>query len=342
MTAENSRSPTHHRLRRSWRFWFGSLLSLAALAWLIVTTDWAEAWTALVQANYWLVLAAAGLVLLTIPMRTGRWRLMFPPMSRPPFGRLTTIMLIGQAINLFVPMRLGDIVRSTLVETETAAFVLGTQMLRIALDLLILAGLVVVLLFQVSLPVWWRGPGEVLLVTSAMAFLGLAGLVAGRRLIARFLSWLRPRWPFPRSRRLLDLATEFLRSLDVFASPVLLLVLVAWSAVIWAFYVAVNYVLLQAVGVPAESDLATAWLASMFLLVVLQLGIAVPSSPGRVGVYHYLTVQALGVFGIEQATAVTYAILLHVITVIIPTILGALLAWQSGIGLRPTQQQSAG
>ena len=75
------------------------------------------------------------------------------------------------------------------------------------------------------------------------------------------------------------------------------------------------------------------WLAAFFLLVVLQLGIAVPSSPGRVGVFHYLSVQALAVFAVGGATAVSFAIILHLISIILPAVLGAALTWKMGLPL---------
>ncbi len=315
-------------LRRRWRFWVGTLLSLVALLWLAITTDWVEVWEALKAADYRLVLAAVGLNLLTIPLRTWRWRLLFPPLRRPQFRSLTSIMLIGQALNVFTPFRLGDLVRASLVESENTAFVLGTQVLRIALDLFVLAGLVFVLLFQVTLPAWWRGPGELLLISSLLALSGLVALIAGRRHVIRLLANLDARWPFSRGRGGLVMGAEFLRSLEIFSQPILIMTLLAGTIIIWGLYAAVNYVLLAAVGAPLS------WLAALFLLAVLQLGVAIPSSPGRVGVYHYLAVQALGVFGVDQATAVTYAVLLHLISVMLPAGLGAILAWRSGIGRR--------
>jgi hypothetical protein len=323
-------------LRRSWRFWFGLILSLASLTWLVVTTDWSETWQALIGANYGLVIAAVVVNILTIPMRSVRWRLMFPLPGRPAIGRLTAIMLIGQAINVFMPFRLGDLVRATLVESEHTAYVLGTQMLRLALDTLMLAVVVLILLLQVSLPQWWRGPGEALMIIAVLALLAVSALVIGRRHFLRLVNWLGTYWPTRRGRFLVEGAGEFLRSVDVIAKPVLILTLVAWTLLIWLLYTAVNYILLAAVGAPLS------WLAALFLLAVLLLGIAVPSTPGRVGVYHYLAVQALAVFGVDQATAVSFAILQHLITVILPAAIGALLAWRSGLTLRGRLQRPAG
>jgi uncharacterized membrane protein YbhN (UPF0104 family) len=199
-----------------------------------------------------------------------------------------------------------------------------------ALDLAMLAALVVVLLFQAGLPDWWRRPGEVLLLTAALALLAIVLLVTGRGRITRLLDWLGRHWPFGRGRRLLDIGAQFVRSADAIARPALVVALLAISVLIWVMYAGVNLILLGAVGAP------TSWLAALFLLAVLQLGVAVPSSPGRVGVYHYLAVQSLAIFDVPQATAVSYAILLHLISVILPALVGAVLAWQSGVRM-PTR-----
>jgi uncharacterized protein (TIRG00374 family) len=241
-------------------------------------------------------------------------------------------MLIGQTINLFVPARLGELVNATLVDTKPVSFVLGTQVFRIVLDTIMLAVLIVILLFQVSLPDWWRNPGQALLVTSVLVILAMGFLVVSRRHLYRLLDRLEQRWPFNRGRSILNMARSFLQSLDVAANPIVLMALLALSIAIWILYAAVNYIMLAGVGGPVS------WLAALFLLVVLMLGIAVPSSPGRVGVYHYLVVQALAVFGVEQATAVSYAILLHIITILLPAGIGTLMAWQLGVGFKANLQ----
>lgn len=340
MAIEDTNSAREYRARRSWRFWFGAILSLLSLGWLILTTDWAEVWGALTAASYALVLVAVILNLATIPFRTQRWRIMFSRSRRPAFGRLTAIMLIGQAVNVFIPARAGDLVRATLVQTERAAYVLGTQILQLALDLLMLAVLVLFLLLQVRLPQWWRGPGEGLLIVATLALLGVAALVVGRKHLTKLLSWLESRWPWSRGAGLIDLAIEFVRSFEIFASPGMILMLAILTVAIWALYAAVNWILLGAIGAPVSGS--TALLAAVFLLVVLQLGIAVPSSPGRVGIYHYLAVQALAVFGVDQATAVTYAILLHLISVVMPAAIGAMLAWKMDVSLGRLPQESSG
>ncbi len=301
-------------------------LSVISVVWLALTTDWAQAGAALAQANYGLVLAAIGLAWLTILMRTARWRLLFPQNNLPSFGRLTAVMLIGQTINVIVPARAGDLARATLVGTERTAYVLGTLLVQTALDLFMVAAMIVWLLFQVSLPGWWRAPGQALALAAAIVLLTLLILIATRGWTLRQLTAVAQRWPKLGAERLLSPAAEFFRSLDAIR-PGTAVAALLWSIGIWIVYGAVNYVLLLALHAP------TSWLAAFFLLVVLQLGIAVPSSPGRVGVFHYLSVQALAVFAVGGATAVSFAIILHLISIILPAVLGAALTWKMGLPL---------
>ena len=328
MSVENPQT-AHKRLSfsRHWRIWVGGILTVVTLIWLIATTDWPATWAALAKANYALVLFAVFSNLLTIPIRAWRWQLAFSHENRPPIGNLTVAMLVGQAVNLAAPARLGDLIRASLVEGQRAAFVLGTQMIQTALDLLMTAVLVLIMLLQVSLPGWWRDSGEALLLTAVVAVTVIVIIALTRHPLSRILQSIPQRWPDIKGQRLLNIGGEFLRSLDTFERPSSLAWALALSVLLWSMYGFTNFLVLAAFSSHASL------LAAFFVLIVLQLGVNIPSSPGRVGVYHYLSILALAVFPIEQAAAVSFAIVLHLISVILPILLGAWLASQSGISL---------
>ncbi len=335
MSVEDSQTtPKRRSIGRQWRMWVGGILTAATLIWLIATTDWPSTGAALAKANYGLVLVALFSNLLTIPIRAWRWQLVFPHENRPPIGKLTVAMLVGQAVNLVAPARLGDFVRASLVEGQRTAFVLGTQVMQTALDLLMTAVLVLIMLLQVTLPVWWRDSGQALLLTAVIAVIAVIVMALARHPITRLLQAIPQRWPNMKGQRLLAIGIEFLRSLDAFERPSALAGAVALSILLWSVYGLTNFFVLAAFSSQASL------LAAFFVLIVLQLGLSIPSSPGRVGVYHYLSIQALAVFPIEQAETVSFAIVLHLISVVIPILIGAWLAWQSGISLTSLRQKA--
>jgi len=108
--------------------------------------------------------------------------------------------------------------------------------------------------------------------------------------------------------------------------------IVAWSGVVWFTAILTNYLLFLALNVAAPVH------AAAFLLVVLQIGITVPSSPGRLGVFEYLTLLALSVFGLNETVALTYGLVLHALVFIPPILLGAVALWYENLTVRQIQQ----
>lgn len=310
---------------KSWKFWVGIILTILALGWLVSSTNWQAASQALRNADYLLVLTAVFINLLIIPIRASRWWLLFPRDNPAPIGRLTSAMLIGQTINIISPVRLGDIVRATLVRTHPTTFVLGTQVVQFALDLLMMGSMAIVLLLQISVPDWWRNTGQMLLLTTAVTFFAIILLIICRRWLIALLQHAERRWP--KWQRAFSIGIPFLRSFDSIAQPYRMGTAVGLSILIWILYNTVNYILFLAVGIEPT------WMMTLLLLIVLLAGAAIPSTPGRVGIYHYIAIQFLLLFNIEESAAVSFAILQHFTVVVLPTLIGIILAWRLNVSL---------
>ena len=76
---------------------------------------------------------------------------------------------------------------------------------------------------------------------------------------------------------------------------------------IWFSLAGANYAVLEALDISLPLE------AAFVVLVVLQVGTSIPSTPGKVGVFQYLTVLALAPFGVEREVALTYSVLLQVV-----------------------------
>jgi hypothetical protein len=62
---------------------------------------------------------------------------------------------------------------------------------------------------------------------------------------------------------------------------------------------------------------------------------SLPSVPGRIGIFEYLCVLALGVFNIPESTAFSYGILLHVVALLPQTVIGLVFLGIMGTTKRP-------
>jgi hypothetical protein len=88
--------------------------------------------------------------------------------------------------------------------------------------------------------------------------------------------------------------------------------------------------------------LAPSFLMALFVLVVLQGGVSVPSTPGKIGVFQYLCVFALGVFGVSPAVSFSYGLVLYALVVGTMGIWAALALWQRSWSLQRLREASAG
>jgi uncharacterized membrane protein YbhN (UPF0104 family) len=79
--------------------------------------------------------------------------------------------------------------------------------------------------------------------------------------------------------------------------------------------------------------LQTPWYAGFFVLTVTNLGAAIPSSPGLIGVYHYLAVLALSLWVSDKSEALAYALGTHGISMLLNVLLGTGCLVKEGIAL---------
>jgi uncharacterized membrane protein YbhN (UPF0104 family) len=57
-------------------------------------------------------------------------------------------------------------------------------------------------------------------------------------------------------------------------------------------------------------------------MVILLIGIAIPTAPGFIGNWHYACILGLTLFGIPKADALTFAIIYHFLSIAIVIVLG--------------------
>ena len=229
-------------------------------------------------------------------------------------------ILIGQTANVVIPARLGEIARIYLVGTREGVSktrVGATIVVEKVTDLALFAVCVGFLLAATTLPAWMMRSGAVLAVMSAVLVAVLLVLSFWSGTLLRIVETIARRFPDRWASRLIALteaALEGLRPLRDWRAGLAIWFL---AASVLVLSIAVNYVLFLSLGLTLSP------VAAVFLTVVLRIGAAPPSLPGKVGLVQYLVVVALATFGVDRTTALTYSFVLYAVA-ILPVLLAGI------------------
>ena len=314
-----------HRLRSSVpRLVIGALLGVLALVLAFRGVSWPELRDALLRTDPFWLLAAIGSLVTNLVAYTTRWWLLFAPdHRRRNWWNLFAAVLISQSVNIIVPARLGELARTYVAGTAeeiSKIRVFATILVEKVIDLALFAMAIVILLLGTTMPSWLSRSGIALVVTATIVTVAaLAVAIWGTtflRITDRAVRFLPERW----GRRLHGLAQSALASLQFIGSWHVATGLGLLSALILLLSVTTNYLLFKACG------LGIPFIAALFLMVVLRVGEAPPSLPGKLGVFHYLVVLALALFGVERTFALSYAFVLYAVAVVPVVVAGAVLA----------------
>jgi uncharacterized protein (TIRG00374 family) len=325
-----------YAVKRSMARWtylsIGLALGVLLLVLALRSVDPAGLATALMDTDPLLLLLGLVTVGVTVVAKSLRWRLLFYPRHRDlSWMGLLSALLIGQTVNLLLPARLGELARAYVVgeaEGQHKLLALGTIVVEKLLDGLTLLLLLAVLFVVVPVPDWLRVSGAASALVLGIVLLAVLLLTGQRhRLLGamdRIGQIVPPLERLGLRRRTATLA-DGLRSLK---SRRVNLRLLLWTAAIWLLAGVTNYLILLALGI--EVPLLV---ASLVVLVVVHLGMVVPSSPARIGVFHYLCLLALSLLGVEQSAALAYGFVLHAIVVLPVIFAGLLCLWKENLSL---------
>jgi len=279
---------------------------------------------ALAQADMLLVVSAFVAAMAATGASVFRWRILLQPYPTR-VAKLFSAFMIAHLLNTVLPAKLGTVARAYLageMEKIGKAFVLGSIAVEKVLDNVIIVLLGVLLFPFVALPEWLWQSG----VSTAILFLAMFTLtiLAGRNREV-LVRWTESLYSNLRVHPPVDLVRHLGLALDSFAAlsqPDICWPLWGWSLLIWGSGILANQLVMMAMGIRAP------WVAAVFLLVVLQIGTKLPSSPGSVGVFHYLAVLALSVFSVDKSLALSYGLVLHAVVVLLPSVFGAFFLWR--------------
>lgn len=278
---------------------------------------------------------------LGIHVRAWRWRYLLEPVTAQPIpyrARLSATS-IGLAANNIIPLRVGEFARVLALARQTATplpIVMGTLVLERLLDGLVQVGVIFIVMALPGFPDSGALEGfdprnaarTILLIAGAIgALLGLLTIFPTRsvRLARGAITFLPSGW----RRALSDSLRAFLRGMGVLRSPRHLIISLTFAGGQWAFLGLGFYLGFRAFGI---DDVGFA--GAMFFQAMIGFAVAIPSTPGFFGPWEAASRYTLAFWGVEEESAVSFAIAFHGGTYIVMTGLGLYYLWRLGLSWR--------
>lgn len=279
--------------------------------WLAVRGADADAvWDALAGANLGELALAVALMLLVYGVQAARWKLIAATPT-VPFRRFTGMVVSGIAVNNVLPGRLGDLFRARWLAVAArmpSGRAFATVILDRSGDVVALTILLALSFWAASGSVWVRRIGGAALI----GLLALAVLLVAARVYVRR----RDRSRRAERRLIRRLARDVVEGLAEPLGARRIIGALALSIVAWVCWSLAAILVAGSVGI--ELGLVDAF----FVTAVVNLGVALPSSPGFVGTYQWLAVASLGLLGVGREDALAFSILLQASWYVPTTLIG--------------------
>ncbi len=318
-------SAAKSRVKRLLRAVIGIIITVVTLYVVYRDTDPQEMLDALGGFNLFMLAPFTILYAVQLWAKTERWAQLLER-GRVKLRVVFSTMMVGYTINTLLPARLGEVARVYLLHRRAgipAGRTLSTIIVERLLDVAVVVLILGIALLSVDLPEWVRSlvlSGTVLLVFGTAVLVVVAYLP--RKLFSKIMDTIPALERLPFKGTIEAGLTLFV---EVIRTPRGLWAL-GWSIPAWLTLVIGTHLVLLGFGLDVPI-----W-ASMVVVGATALGMIVPSSPGYVGVYHWLAANSLALFGVAETPAETAALVLHILGFGPVTLLGLYYVWADGLG----------
>lgn len=254
-------------------------------------------------------------------LRSYRWGVILQPLEKIDQFSLFSVTSVGLLAIAAIPARIGELARPYLIAKKSTikmSSALGTIIVERVLDSFsVLTIAVIVLLFN-DLPSWMINSSIILFVLTIVIFCCIMGLIWRRQAALKIINSILNKLPGKFANKIDELIHRFIDGFQCIVNIRLLLYLFFLSAVIWFLDVLAIYILLEAFGFTLPV------MASFMVMIILIVGIAVPTAPGYIGSWHFSCILALELFGVAKPEALSFAVVYHFLSMIIIVILGVI------------------
>lgn len=285
----------------------------------------------------WLA-AASALILCSYFFRSLLWRQLLLSHRQTRLWNLFRIITLGYFVNNLFPLKVGEVLRAWLLgkqERLSTSLALATVVMERGMDLIALLVFFSLMLSWIPFAGWLKLSGTILTGFGAVFLVfvllnykyGRVWLVSLERPLERLLPGHWGGWLHKQLGR-------FLEGLTLIKTFPQFLLCLLWVLLTWLSWIGVAFACFQAMG------LSLPFGSAIFLMVVLNFGLMIPSSPGGLGIFEYMIILALTPFGVEKETALGVGFAFHMLHYFLTLVLGWIFFVQFNLTMKDMMRDS--
>lgn len=313
---------------KSYLYWAATILLAGVLLYLALRgVDWQQTLIVLAGSRIETLLLASLIFNGSYFARSLRWRVLLSATQPIPPLTVYGATMVGYLGNDFLPARAGELMRAVMLGRRTGLsqiFILGTIFTERIIDTL--AVLALGSAAMLSLPMLNQimpGLSNAIRFTSLLVVLMVGVLLLtgqAQPLFRRALA----RLPLSEALvlRIMNALENFGRGLQSFRHPGRALNLTALTLIIWLMDTT------AAVVVARSLSLNLTIMEALLFMTALALSSALPSPPGYIGIYQFVAVAVLPLFGLSKSDALAYMIAFQAAAYLVVTIWGLWGMWR--------------
>ncbi|KFZ44256.1 hypothetical protein DS62_07565 [Smithella sp. SC_K08D17] len=270
-----------------------------------------------IQFSY--VISFIILIMLMQWLRSYRWGVMLQPMEKIDQLSLFSVTSVGFLAIASIPARIGELARPYLISKRSSikmSSALGTILVERIFDSFTVLAIAIIILFFTDLPPWMIKSSIIFFLLALVMFCFIIFLILRRDAALKLINGILRKLPGKFAHKIDELIHHFIDGFQIITNIKLFLYLFFLSALIWLVDVLAIYMLLESFGFGLPI------MASFVLMIILIVGIAIPTAPGYIGNWHFACVLALSLFGLAKAEALSFALVYHFLSMIIVVVLG--------------------
>ncbi|MBE1445667.1 lysylphosphatidylglycerol synthase transmembrane domain-containing protein [Paenibacillus sp. OAS669] len=263
---------------------------------------------------FWLVLTIFTIIL-SMVIRTKVWSYLVHTNNFSDIRKLFYTLMFGYAVNNVLPARLGDISRIYVCWKElkiSRSLTIVSLMIEKLMDMIWLFVLLfTIIVFMRSYTELFYNNSIIFMIVFIVFMICLSVIYICRNIIINFI-----KNKFIEKKIIVAFINKINEIINSIPNKRIIVKALFLHLFTWVSSLLAVWFSTKAFG------LIVTPMVALLILVLTNLGMLIPSTPGAIGIYHYLTYIALTIFNIDSSVASTFAIFLHLIQYLTVVVVG--------------------